>query len=356
MLRVPSCLFGEDACLELATLSLFAESQSLALPLGGEWRIKSAHEGEGLAAGYADPNFDDSNWEVIRLPHLRHATAEQDTLWYRARVDLAGLAKHPVAKRSGRDLLGLGRILLRFGGSFYRTRVWLNGVYLGSHEGYFQPFGFDVTELLRPAGNLLAVRCRFPVEAGAFKRKTAVAGVFADWDCKPYPSQYYPDLPAPNEWTVPLGLWQPAALQPAGPVIVESFNVLPKVIGADWERGRAEAAKLRCVAVMRNLTGELQRTETRLEVTPLEAAPEMLRPFRDQAGGEWTISLEGSERREFDFNLTLREPRLWFPWTHGQPNLYQARLTISNSLISTLRPSAFVKFTLTLARAAGSGA
>jgi hypothetical protein len=60
---------------------------------------------------------------------------------------------------------------------------------------------------------VVAVRCHFPVEAGAFKRKTAVAGIFTDWDCKPYPSTYYPNLPAPHEWTVPLGLWQPAHLQ-----------------------------------------------------------------------------------------------------------------------------------------------
>ena len=38
---------------------------------------------------------------------------------------------------------------LRFGGVYYSARVWLNGVYLGSHEGYFAAFEFDCTEVRR---------------------------------------------------------------------------------------------------------------------------------------------------------------------------------------------------------------
>lgn len=296
-------------------------------PLDGEWRIKPAHEGQGFEHGYADPGFDDSAWDTARLPHLRHATAEQDTLWYRR--EFSSLAAGQTRRESG------GRVLLRFGGAFYRTRVWFNGVDLGNHEGYFQPFGFDVTDLLKPEGNAVAVRCRFPVEAGAFKRKTAVAGIFTDWDCKPYPSALYPDLPKPNQWTVPIGLWQPASLQMCGPVLFESLNVFPQAVNADWEKGTAEAAELRVTAAMRNLSSEARRAGVIVDVSPhtggdaarnLRARPEAR---HDRARGEWQILLEGNERREYEFELTLPEPRLWFPWTHGEPNLYRAQLTLS---------------------------
>ena len=33
---------------------------------------------------------------------------------------------------------------LKFHGSDYKTKVWLNNKYLGSHTGYFQPFEFNV--------------------------------------------------------------------------------------------------------------------------------------------------------------------------------------------------------------------
>jgi beta-galactosidase/beta-glucuronidase len=36
---------------------------------------------------------------------------------------------------------------LLFGGAYYSARVWLNGAYLGSHEGYFAQFEFDVTDV-----------------------------------------------------------------------------------------------------------------------------------------------------------------------------------------------------------------
>src|SRR5262249_38857534 len=39
----------------------------------------------------------------------------------------------------------------------YRADVWLNGRYLGTHESYFAPFSFDVTDLLDDE-NLLVVR------------------------------------------------------------------------------------------------------------------------------------------------------------------------------------------------------
>ena len=52
------------------------------------------------------------------------------------------------------------RFYLRFGGANYRADVYVNGRKAGVHVGGFTPFGFDVTELLAPAGqpNSLVVR------------------------------------------------------------------------------------------------------------------------------------------------------------------------------------------------------
>ncbi|HEX9075250.1 MAG TPA: glycoside hydrolase family 2 TIM barrel-domain containing protein [Anaerolineae bacterium] len=278
--------------------------------LDGEWRVAFADSSEGDDCAKAAPALNDSNWEKVRLPHLRHSTVERDTLWYR----------HHFKLEPPPDGV---HVLLRFGGAFYDTRVWLNGVELGSHQGYFQPFGFDVINMVRPGDNVVAVRCRFPVEAGAFKRKTAVAGIFTDWDCKPYPSTYYPHLPAPHEWTVPLGLWQPVSLQMSGDVFVESFNVFPEVTHPHWTDG-ADSASVRVVLQLRNLTHVTKAARLGIEIAPHNFAGET-------AGrGNWEITLEGSTARRLTFTLNWPQPRLWFPWTHGAPDLYRATLSVAS--------------------------
>ena len=49
------------------------------------------------------------------------------------------------------------RARLRFEGVDYFAAVWLNGAFLGEHEGHFAPFEFDVTDVLRAEDNVLAV-------------------------------------------------------------------------------------------------------------------------------------------------------------------------------------------------------
>lgn len=48
--------------------------------------------------------------------------------------------------------------LLRFGAVDYFAKIWLNGQYLGCHEGGFTPFFFDVTDILKAGENELIVK------------------------------------------------------------------------------------------------------------------------------------------------------------------------------------------------------
>ncbi len=376
----------------IETLSLLAPPQNELIELNGLWHVMPAHNAEGVELGYAEPDFDDSSWETVRLPHLRHSTAERDTLWYRYTFQTPSVLLSTPQRSGEGKTLGVSssheRIILRFGGSFYRTHVWLNGIDLGAHEGYFQPFGFDVTDLMRDGENVIAVRCRFPVEAGSFKRKTSIAGVFADWDCKPYPSSLYPNLPAPNEWTVPIGLWQPVSLMKCGAVLVETFNVFPTLTpipdpspalqgkgvpspvhevnggGLGWGRN----ANLKIVLTLHNLTPESQQTHLRLDIRPHNSdnalmslrakrgvsgtmseiprrTPSTARgPFasprsaqdapRNDIGQssvahyEMPLTLAPHESRHVEFEIEMPNARLWFPHTHGEPFLYQAQLNL----------------------------
>ena len=62
-------------------------------------------------------------------------------------------------------LLEKGRLILYFHAADYKAQVYLNGEYLGCHEGGETPFSFDVTDNIRlNAENLLSVRIVNPTE------------------------------------------------------------------------------------------------------------------------------------------------------------------------------------------------
>ena len=59
----------------------------------------------------------------------------------------------------------LAKYMLRFWAVDYKADVWLNGTWLGGHEGGESPFMFDATGALRPGQeNLLAVRVLNPTD------------------------------------------------------------------------------------------------------------------------------------------------------------------------------------------------
>lgn len=57
-----------------------------------------------------------------------------------------------------------GRVLLHFGAVDQECEVFLNGRSLGTHEGGYLPFTFDVTEKLRDGDNTLLVRADDPLD------------------------------------------------------------------------------------------------------------------------------------------------------------------------------------------------
>ena len=68
----------------------------------------------------------------------------EGTVWYRRKFDCR--------LQEGK------RYFLYFEGANYETVAGLNGEVLGTHEGGFTPFGFEVTGQLRPSGNSLVVK------------------------------------------------------------------------------------------------------------------------------------------------------------------------------------------------------
>lgn len=118
------------------------------------------------------------------------------------------------------DLSGGRRALLRFGACDYFAEVFVNGQSVGTHEGGYTPFVFDVTERLRAGANELAVRITDPPMDEAEGRAR-------------FPQMLYDEIPhGKQDWYVQTGgLWQPVWLEVRPRFYVERVHVTPSLSG-----------------------------------------------------------------------------------------------------------------------------
>ena len=118
--------------------------------LDQDWRFV-LHD---AVADWAAPQFDDSTWDLISLPHTWNVFDGQDggKNYFRG----SGLYRRHFRlppEAAGR------RILLEFDGASRQADVFLNGRTVGTHAGAFARFRFDVTDAVSTTGdNVLAVR------------------------------------------------------------------------------------------------------------------------------------------------------------------------------------------------------
>lgn len=98
-----------------------------------------------------------SDWNS-QLPELKYY---EGTVWY--------ARKFKVNKNQDENLF------LYFGAVSYRCRVYLNGKEIGSHEGGFTPFQFNITDLIIEGENFLAV------EVNNTRTVDAIPALSFDW-------------------------------------------------------------------------------------------------------------------------------------------------------------------------------
>jgi beta-galactosidase len=123
----------------------------------------------GEAVGAANPEFKDSSWTRVNIPH--DWAVEQQFV----RSDDDDVLQHgfkPVGRRFPQTTIGWyrrafsipasdaeKRIAIRFDGVFRDCIVWLNGHYLGRHMSGYGEFGYDVTDYIHYGGsNTLVLR------------------------------------------------------------------------------------------------------------------------------------------------------------------------------------------------------
>lgn len=128
------------------------------------------------------------------------------------------------------------RLLLHFGAVDWRSRVYVNGVQIGTHTGGFSPFSFDITDALRSdrTEQELIVVVHDPTDKFGQPRGKQVSkpeGIF---------------------YTPVTGIWQTVWLEPVPAASIAKLKIVPDVDGGRLRvtvTGRGTAAQHRVRAV-----------------------------------------------------------------------------------------------------------
>ncbi|MEV4969902.1 glycoside hydrolase family 2 TIM barrel-domain containing protein [Streptomyces scopuliridis] len=149
-------------------------SDAPAVELDGSWSFRLAAGLHDLTPGFEDPAFDADAWPRITVPSCwqlegapepgRFGAPAYTNITYPIPVDPPRVPdENPTGeyRREFEAEAGFadgGTAVLRFEGVDSCFAVWLNGVLLGDGKGSRLPTEFDVTGVLRPGRNVLAVR------------------------------------------------------------------------------------------------------------------------------------------------------------------------------------------------------
>jgi len=193
-------------------------------------------------------------------------------VWYLRKFDVP-------AKLKGR------RIRLCFGAVDYHATVWVNNRLMGTHEGGYTPFSFDITDAILERGNRVVVRVRdnrtiYQVRGKQTSRRKGW-GIF---------------------YTSVTGIWQSVWLEAHGAPRLKSAHIETDLDGALSLRYKSD--------------GPVTGAKLRIEIRDPDGNEV---PLPD--GGSIGLSEEGA------VEWRIPNPR---PWSPAKPALYTYRLTVTN--------------------------
>ncbi len=297
----------------------------LTVDLGGEWRYCVDPDNAGEKLGFFAPDHDRSAWKTMGVPGNWYLTEVGDydgVVWFQRDFEVPAAA-------AGRTLT------LRFRAVDYIARVWLNGTYLGSHEGYFNPFELEVTKAVRSGSNTLVVRVDSPRDPTEYvliedaqnlssplstpykkhqaRALTVVKGHLIDAMHRPGAMTKFRQDGNTG------GIWQTVELIGRGPVRICHAKIYCKIVERDFVPDGSALVTVDVEAD--NGTGAVVTVDAGLRITP--------QSFKEDLRLERVRSIELQPGLNlFKLVLTIPRARLWWTWDHGRPDLYRADLWI----------------------------
>jgi len=180
--------------------------------LSGPWKFGFDDDNVGLdMAWHTNPPFDRSI--IVPFPPESRASGIHETgfhpvVWYQRDLTTDEL------RESGFSPVR-SRVILHFGAVDYRAMIWLNGVFLGEHEGGHVPFSFDVTNAIDfgVSSQSLVVRAEDdPLDLEQPRGKQ-------DWEPSPHGIWYHRTT----------GIWQPVWLESVPELHIAGLSWIPNL-------------------------------------------------------------------------------------------------------------------------------
>lgn len=205
------------------------------------------------------------------------------------------------------------RSVLRFEGVDYFSKIWLNGHFLGEHEGYFAAFDFDVSDKLNYGGsNTLVVKVWSPWDTTIIPLKSD--GMEVDIGAHDMMKGTYEHSDGFIQRDVnPVGIWNDVRLMLYSGVSIDGDVLIETECTDDNARANVSAKAslvskedrdvlVRCAVVDKSTGTTVASAENAYHVPA--------------GGAEQTIA------------LTVPNPKIWNTWDRGEPNLYSMRVEI----------------------------
>jgi len=281
------------------------DSVTTSRQLAEGWSIQAEAEVAESGAAVSTTGFYAGGWFATSVPSTPMATLVANGLypdlylgtnledvdtgqfkgpwWYRTEFEV-----------STEDAVKVAR--LQFAGINYAADIWLNGEQLAARNimvGAFRVHELDVTGRLVSGRNALAVAVH-PPQPGDF-----TIG-FVDWN--PHP---------PDE---NMGIWRPVTLRLTGDV---SLNDV--VVQTDVDLETLQSADIIVSTVVRNHSDAEVKTTVGGRIEDIRFAADVILAPHESRLVRFTP--EGFDALKMD------NPRLWWPHTLGEPNLYSMTMT-----------------------------
>ncbi|MBC8044822.1 MAG: T9SS type A sorting domain-containing protein [Rhizobacter sp.] len=319
--KIPDASGGDSIALPYQNaiyMPSFEKQKRTVLNLAGEWkkqRFAANHNTTltrrnantlGLikteAAGRYDIAYNDSTWATKQLPAVENAMSAgeqtpefyQDGVWYRKKFTV-----------SAADFGGKFTKLM-FHSVNYVADVWLNGIYLGYHEGGYTPFAFDVSEYLRTdTTNVLVLRVDNPPWG---TRNDIVPYTNADWF-------NYTGL----IHDVYLEASDPAHIIRADAVPVDTLGHVKLSVALYNKHASAKNLTLTCSITHASITASNVQSEYAADLTGAAAS----------TGGtlQTVITVPADSVAAWRTDIQIQSCKLWSPET---PNLYVLKAVITD--------------------------
>lgn len=300
------------------------------IDLSGKWLYCTDCEEKGEQLGYQTPGFKVNDWNTMEIPVNWYLTDLKDyfgTVWFRTEFDAPG-------DTEGRD------VWLKFHAVDYYADVWLNGEYLGWHEGYFTPFEFNIADKLLSKGNVLVVKNGSPQDPTEYVPDYGAAGKSnplspdyrGHWarDLTLVKGHHLDAMHRPGSMTKfrgegnSGGIWQKVELIVCEKVRIVKTKIYNQIVAEDG------SAIVSVDLVIDNNGKTRVDTEIDLVISPANFKAD------ERYENKKKLQLQPG-RNDVKLIRTIEKPQLWNTWDHGKPNLYNANIELKDIESSVVR-------------------